>query len=248
MKKILYVGLAFMGFLSQSGLVNAASHLNSIGETVQDMRIMEQANAYLKFRPNLVKEVLINQDSLIRDKNSPSYGPTDAKVTIVVFFDYQCIYCSHMAKDLENLRQNNPQVRIVFKEWPIFKNRWGNSLLAARTGLSIWKKLGADAYHVWHDSLFATGHSEGMLTVDDIHKASKIVGYSSVNLTNVEDELQKTEELARQLGFTGTPAVIIMPTKGVNADNMTVIPGYVNPGVIKASVSKAMIKNNLVDL
>ncbi len=203
---------------------------------------MREAEKYLKSRPYLIKEVIKDEAQLLQDKSSPSYGPIGAEVTIVDFFDYQCSFCSRMAHELEQIRQNNPNIRIVYKEWPIFKERWENSLIAARTGLNIWNQLGSDAYLAWHMGIFSTGHIEGLLTVNDINKVSESVGYKSEYLFNVEEEMNNTDKLARKLGFTGTPAIIIMPTQGVNADNLTVIPGYVNSGVIKAAVIKATTK------
>ncbi|WP_181959167.1 thioredoxin domain-containing protein, partial [Klebsiella pneumoniae] len=83
--------------------------------------------------------VVQNQAALLNDKGTPSYGPADAKVTVVEFFDYQCIYCARLAPELEKVIKANPDVRFVFKEFPIFGQRWPASLSAAKTGLQIWK-------------------------------------------------------------------------------------------------------------
>lgn len=45
--------------------------------------------------------VLANSKALLNDPATPSYGPKDAKVAFVEFFDYQCLYCSHMAPVVE---------------------------------------------------------------------------------------------------------------------------------------------------
>jgi len=83
--------------------------------------------------------VLANAPALLQDKDTPSYGPKDAKVAFVEFFDYQCLYCSHMAPLVEQTIKANPNVRFVFKEWPIFGDRWKASITAAETGLNIIK-------------------------------------------------------------------------------------------------------------
>ena len=39
-----------------------------------------------------------------------------------------------------------PDVRYLFKEWPIFGGRWEASLQAAQQGLTVWQKKGPQAY------------------------------------------------------------------------------------------------------
>lgn len=46
------------------------------------------------------------------------------------------------APELEKVIKANPDVRFVFKEFPIFGQRWPASLSAAKTGLQIWKQKG----------------------------------------------------------------------------------------------------------
>lgn len=70
--------------------------------------------------------------------------PSDGGVTVVQFFDYQCIWCARMAPVVADFVRDNPDVRFVFKEFPIFGSRWPMSVQAARTGLTLWHlKYGA---------------------------------------------------------------------------------------------------------
>ncbi|MBM1020190.1 hypothetical protein EIC82_04005 [Enterobacter sp. A11] len=77
---------------------------------------------------------------------------------------------------MEALMQANPQVRYVFKEWPIFGARRPTSMDTAETGLQIWHQKGAATYLAYHNAVFATGHNEGKLTRQDIHRASVKAG------------------------------------------------------------------------
>jgi protein-disulfide isomerase len=50
---------------------------------------------------------------------NPSMGPADAKVTIVEFSDFQCPHCREFSRMLRNLAPKYPQIRIVFKDFPL---------------------------------------------------------------------------------------------------------------------------------
>ncbi len=189
--------------------------------------------------------VLGNKTALLQDKDSPSYGPKDAKVAFVEFFDYQCMYCSHMAPLVEQTIKANPNVRFIFKEWPIFGDRWKASITAAETGLSVWKQKGAQTYLDYHNAIYATGHDEGKLTDSDISNAVEQVHAalpSDAHRQETHAELEKSDTLAKTLGFQGTPGFIVMPVNGADANNTTVLPGAVSAEELQAAITKAQGK------
>lgn len=206
--------------------------LLDISRKLQEQQRDEQTKA-------VAAAVLEQQDALLNDKSTPSYGPTDAKVALIEFFDYQCSACAREAPVLHTIMKANPQVRYVFKEWPIYSARWESSVIAAETGLKIWAQKGADAYLTYHDALFATGHREGRLTPQDIRKASATAGKLRGIKGEVEDTLVQTDVLAQNLGFQATPGLIVMPVLGASADNMTVIPGGASQETLQAAIDKA---------
>ncbi len=58
--------------------------------------------------------------SLLRiDARDPAFGPADARVTVVEFFDFRCPGCKSTAPEVLRLMQAHPDVRFVFKDWPI---------------------------------------------------------------------------------------------------------------------------------
>jgi protein-disulfide isomerase len=84
--------------------------------------------------------------------NGPSFGPSNAKVTIVVFSDFECPYCRELAKTLrDNIPQKYPtDVRVVFKDFPIDSiHKWARAAseaahcLANQTPGAFW------AFHDW---------------------------------------------------------------------------------------------------
>jgi len=245
--------------LVMSGMATAAENAGPFFTPAQEKRIGEVAKEYLMSHPEILVQVsqklqmqqqedtlkamtsavIKNQSALLNDKGTPSYGPVNAQVTVVEFFDYQCIYCARQAPELEKVIKSNPQVRFIFKEWPIFGKRWDNSLLAAKTGLQVWQQKGAEAYLKYHNALYATAHNEGTLTAEDISAAAKTVQFDVRTAPPVQDTLSGINQLAQQLGFSGTPAMVVMPAAGAATDNVTVLPGFSSAVTLQAAIEKA---------
>lgn len=241
------------------GLAPAAEKPVSVFTPEQEARIGEVAKDYLLAHPEVLVEVsqklqaqqqekqqqamtaavIKNQAMLLNDKGTPSYGPADAKVTVVEFFDYQCVYCARLTPVLGKVIKANPNVRFVFKEFPIFGQRWPASLNAAKTGLQVWEQKGADAYLNYHNAIYATGNNEGKLTDNDIRTAAKAVKFDANKTVNVQGTLDGINTLAKQLGFSGTPALVVLPSTGASAGNVTVILGFTNAETLQSAIGNA---------
>jgi protein-disulfide isomerase len=50
---------------------------------------------------------------------SPSMGPEDAKVTLIEFADFECPSCRQLDLVLRDLLPRHPEVRLVFKHYPL---------------------------------------------------------------------------------------------------------------------------------
>ena len=84
-----------------------------------------------------------------------SFGPADAKVTLVVFSDFECPFCQGFAKTVrENLPAKYPKdVRVVFKDFPIESiHPWAR---AAAEASHCFGKQKPDAFWTFHDWVFA---------------------------------------------------------------------------------------------
>ena len=55
----------------------------------------------------------------LRLEGDPSKGPADARVIIVEFSDYQCPHCRQLYTIMQAVEQKYPQVRIVYKDFPL---------------------------------------------------------------------------------------------------------------------------------
>ena len=53
------------------------------------------------------------------DGSEPVYGNPDAKYTVVEFADFECPYCGMVAPELKKIVDENPDVKLLFKHYPL---------------------------------------------------------------------------------------------------------------------------------
>lgn len=96
--------------------------------------------------------------------DGPSFGPATAKVTIVVFSDFECPYCRQLAKTLrDNIPQKYPNdVRVIFKDFPIESiHPWARAAAEASHCIADQKIPAFWAFHDWifeHQQELAPGN------------------------------------------------------------------------------------------
>ncbi|HEV2615667.1 MAG TPA: thioredoxin domain-containing protein, partial [Candidatus Acidoferrales bacterium] len=84
--------------------------------------------------------------------DSPSIGPADAKVTVVEFSDFECPHCLEMYSILKQVEPEFPQVRFVYKNFPLTEiHPW--SMTAAIAGRCAFQSS-PDAFWKIHNQLF----------------------------------------------------------------------------------------------
>jgi protein-disulfide isomerase len=147
-----------------------------------------------------------NAKTLFNDPASPVMGNPNGDVTVVEFMDYQCGHCKEMAPILEGIIKKDPQVRVVFKELPIFG---ASSEYAAKAALAAQKQ---DKFAALHQALIT---STGPLSNESVMQIAKSAGLNTEQLqqdmkdTAYDQQLQANMQLAQTLGLIGTPAFII---------------------------------------
>ncbi|MGX5079545.1 DsbA family protein [Enterobacter mori] len=245
-----YIGLISMAHASAPQPVFSPEQEAHIGEIAADYlvshpeilvtvskKLQEQQQA--RKQKMFALSVMENQASLLHDPDTPAVGPENAKVAVIEFFDYQCVFCSRFAPELEKVMKAEPDVRYLFKEWPIFGGRWEASLQAAQQGLTVWQKKGPQAYVTYHNAIYATGHNEGKLTAEDILAAAAKAGLAASAPGDHTASLEKNSNLAEALGLTGTPGIIVMPVSGATPDTITVFPEAVTADRLQVAIRKA---------
>ena len=136
---------------------------------------------------------------------TPSFGKPDASVTIVEFFDYRCPYCKRVAPEMAALLASDPDIRVVYKEFPILSPE---SLYAAKAALAANLQ---GQYRPMHDALIGL---KGTLDNAAVLQAAGEIGLDLAKLQQdmesaaVIDELRSVHELATALAIDGTPTFL----------------------------------------
>ena len=68
---------------------------------------------------DLTKDPLAEIRALLQIKDAPSLGDPKAPVTLVEFSDFECPVCRGLHDVLRGMLPNFPQVRVVFKDFPL---------------------------------------------------------------------------------------------------------------------------------
>jgi protein-disulfide isomerase len=143
---------------------------------------------------------------LTRSPGSPVGGNPKGDVTVVEFFDYRCGYCRKSFPAVVELEKTDPNVRIVFKEFPILGPA---SLLAARAALAARLQ---GKYFALHKKMMG---GEVEISETGIMEAASKLGLDTdklredMNSPAISEEIQKNNRLASEIGITGTPAFIV---------------------------------------
>lgn len=135
-------------------------------------------------------------------------GNPAGKVTLVEFTDYACGYCRGSVADVDALIAANPDLKVVVRELPILSPE---STDAARMALAA---AAQGRYAAFHKAMFAAGRPSAATIAAaaraaglDMAKAQQAIAAPAT-----EAELARNLELARQLGFSGTPSWVVGDT------------------------------------
>jgi protein-disulfide isomerase len=96
--------------------------------------------------------IVDNREQLINDAGDPVAGNPDGDVTVVEFFDYQCTYCRQVVKSVRELLDDDQELKVVFKEFPILGEA---SVVAARASLAA-REQGQEHYLPVHLALMGS--------------------------------------------------------------------------------------------
>lgn len=83
----------------------------------------------------------------------PVRGPADALVTLVVFSDFQCPFCKHMATVLDEVLKNHAKdARLVWKDFPLPQHEHAQEI--ASFARAVQAQGGNTAFWNAHDRIF----------------------------------------------------------------------------------------------
>lgn len=150
----------------------------------------------------------LSESSILHDADIPVLGNSKGDITIVEYFDYQCPYCRKVSPVLAKIVHDDGQIRLVFKDWPIFGQV---SVYAARLALAA-KYQGK--FSEAHEALISLHEKLTEQKVDATLAAAGIdVGRAKSDLkakaSAIDAVLWRNNAQATALGFQGTPGFII---------------------------------------
>lgn len=166
-----------------------------------------------------------NRDRIFSDTRAAVVGNPLGDVTLVEMYDYNCAYCRSAMPDLVALVDEDPNLRLVLRQFPILSQ---GSVDAAKVGVLV-DLAGAD-YWSFHQALYtARGQIDGPVALREAAKLGLDEATLKGKLSDPEvtAALDQSYDLARRLGISGTPTFII---------GDEIVPGAVGIEVLREKV------------
>jgi protein-disulfide isomerase len=224
-------------------LVLAAAGLSlSACERVSDEMFGQKVRAYLLEHPEVLVEVSkkldekqaaeqaqVEKASYAKYRAELEADPRDfvanpnGKITVVELYAYKCGWCKRIAPEVMTLIKENPDVRFVFKEYPIFG---GESVQAAAI-------MASPAVRPKALELHARLMNEKALDAAavDRHLAAAGLDPAAVRKAAASEAVQRhlsdNHQLAQALGIEGTPHFVVGDTiiKGADLEALRIAIG-----------------------
>lgn len=173
-------------------------------------RVSEALDTELKLaEAAATKAALASLQSVIYDDaDHVVLGNPNGDVTLVELFDYNCGYCRQALPDLAILMAEDPNLRVILKEFPILSQ---GSVDAAKVAVVVSREESVD-YWQFHQALFT---SRGQVTKDTALAAAKDLGLNPIEVglameaADVDSVIEKSFQIADGLNVSGTPTYII---------------------------------------
>ena len=161
----------------------------------------------------------ITMDTFLSN-GSPILGDPDAPITLVEFGDYQCHYCNvffqSIEKDIVKNYVDTGKVKIIFKDYNII----GEDSIKASQGAHCANDQGL--FWEYHDILYSnwTGENNGWASSENLAIFAQQIGLNMnkwsecMNKGSHSQIILKSNDDARTLQLTGTPAFFIINSEG----------------------------------
>ena len=213
-------------------------------QKAEDAAFGARVHAYLMAHPEVIREAAqrlqdnervaaekASSDAIAQHRGELEHDPRDfvanpgGKLTVVEFFDYRCGYCKLAAPQVVQLIKDNPDVRVVFKQFPIFGEV---SDTAAKIALTrVAKAKGVELYQtLMADKALDDAALDRHLAEVGVDAAQ---ARKDAEHPQIERQISDTHALAVALKIDGTPAFIV---------GDTMIPGADMPA-LKAAIARA---------
>jgi protein-disulfide isomerase len=146
---------------------------------------------------------------LYRSSHQAVIGNPNGKITLVEFFDYNCGYCKKALPTLSRLVKENPDLRVILKDFPILSP---GSIEAAQIASAARNQFNGDKFWEFHQRLLGmrtpVGKAQALSVAKDMGADMDKLA-KDVQAPGIMSGIEETDTLAKQLAMTGTPAFVI---------------------------------------
>jgi protein-disulfide isomerase len=219
---VIALGFSVAPYLS--GGSNVRTYMLKHPEVLQEAQLALQAKEAEASVEETNQAAAANAGLLAPDARDPAFGPANAKVTVVEFFDFRCPGCKAVAHDYRALMAAHPEVRFVFKDWPILDRGDDiTSQYAARAALAAHQQ---GKYLEVYDGLM----TERALSIESI---DAILAANGVDMTRAKAAIAAPDTTRHIADIHTTAAALRLrgtPTFFIN--------GKASPGIDPAEIAK----------
>lgn len=148
--------------------------------------------------------------------DSPTLGPANAPVTLTVFLDFQCPYCSGLARTLrdEVMPKERGNVRLVFRYFPLEMHSWAKTAAEAEVCAN---QQSTDLFWKLHDFLFENQRTFTPENVSQklMEEAARLQKFDKKRFSVCLADKKTTAIVARDIAFGtangvgGTPTIFV---------------------------------------
>lgn len=206
LKRMLDIKNDFKGPLKQEVI-------NRMVERSRGFNLHNKKEDFLKeIRAETDIEITLERPELLRldvqADDDPYLGAKDAKITLVVFADYQCSFCSKAQSTLKDLLgKRKDTLKLVFRDLPLASHK--NAKIAAEAAECADEQ---GKFWEYNDLLFENQHSLG---IESLKEFAKNTGLDTKEFNNCLNSGRQTPEVEKDIadaqlaGIMGTPAILI---------------------------------------
>jgi protein-disulfide isomerase len=165
--------------------------------------------AWLTLRPRGPEPQAVlasHAEDVFKDPDSPAGGNPEGDVTLVEFFDYNCPYCRQTAPLIAQLETADPQLRVVYKQFPVLGP---GSVFAAKAALAAHRQ---EKFIDFHRALYQIrGPVDESRTLRAVEAAGLDMGRLKSDMQDpaIEAMLSRNLALARLLRIDDTPGFVV---------------------------------------
>lgn len=179
-------------------------HPEILPEAMERLQARETAKAE-QVQADAQRNVSQHLPQLTKAYGSAWAGNPNGDVTVIAFMDYACGYCRASLPALEELLAKDPNVRVVYREYPVLGPE---SAVAARWALAAAEQ---GKFRAFHDALYAAGQPNLQNITAAVEKSGvdRSRAEAAARSPTVEQEIRANHKLGEQLAMTGTPSWVV---------------------------------------